>query len=245
MSSQQVTKKPRRIIAESIPHHSDDPNIYEIGVDEVGRGPLFGRVYAAACVIPRNKPEFKYGLLKDSKRFTSEKKIGEVNDHICTHALEYSIAYEESTVIDSVNIRKATFKCMDRSIRSVFQKLVSSGVDPINIVVLVDGSDFRPFTYFDQSKGIMCEVAHECIVGGDNIIGSISAASIIAKVARDTYIHELCEQFPKLDEYYNLGKNKGYGTAAHINGINQFGITKWHRKSYGSVASNPTCDVGI
>ena len=78
------------------------------------------------------------------------------------------------------------------------------------------------------------QVNHITIEGGDNKFCSIAAASILAKVERDKYIKELCNCYKKLDEYYNLSKNKGYGTSHHLNGIKKFGISPWHRKTYGS-----------
>ena len=76
-------------------------------------------------------------------------------------------------------------------------------------------------------------VPHFCVEGGDNKYASIAAASILAKVGRDTYIEELCEQHPELITRYNIDKNKGYGTKKHIEGIHEHGVTEWHRKSYG------------
>jgi ribonuclease HII len=74
---------------------------------------------------------------------------------------------------------------------------------------------------------------HECIKGGDNEYCSIAAASILAKVERDKYIDELCKKYPELIEKYGIDTNKGYGAQKHINGIKKYGITKWHRKSFG------------
>ena len=75
---------------------------------------------------------------------------------------------------------------------------------------------------------------HECVKGGDDHYASISAASILAKVERDKYIIEMCKEYPELNTFYNLEKNKGYGAKVHLEGIKKYGITKWHRKSFGS-----------
>ena len=76
-------------------------------------------------------------------------------------------------------------------------------------------------------------ISHTTVVKGDSKYTSIAAASILAKVARDRYIYELCEKYPKLDEYYGIKSNKGYGSKKHIEGIKQHGISPWHRKSFG------------
>ena len=91
----------------------------------------------------------------------------------------------------------------------------------------------KPVTYFDNNTESIKEIKTACVVGGDNLYTSIAAASILAKVERDNYIYDLCEKYPKLDEYYDLAKNKGYGTAKHMQGIRDYGITTWHRKSFG------------
>ena len=77
------------------------------------------------------------------------------------------------------------------------------------------------------------QVKNVCVTQGDNKYTCIAAASILAKVARDEYIEELCKDYPKLDVYYNLSKNKGYGTKEHIDGIKKYGITKFHRRTFG------------
>jgi ribonuclease HII len=205
---------------------------------------MFGRVYAAACVLPRHDDTFDYTVLKDSKRFTSRKRIEAVDTVIREGNTIHHVAYEESGAIDHINIRNATLKCMNRAIRSVFDRVVASGTDPDDILILVDGKDFRPMTYFCKTIEQMRPVRHQCVIGGDDLYGSIAAASILAKVARDTYIYNLCDAFPMLDEYYGLSKNKGYGTAAHMKGIDLFGITKWHRTSYGNLSERSRCSIG-
>jgi ribonuclease HII len=217
--------------------------LYEIGVDEVGRGPLFGRVYVAATVLPRDNPVFKYDLLKDSKRFTSEKKISEVAQHIHDHAQYHVIEWADEKQIDRLNIRNATLQCMTRAIKRIHAQLVAQGVPPHKIIALVDGKDFRPITYFCSSTDTLQEIQHECRVGGDDKVGSIAAASIIAKVARDEYVREMCVTHPVLDTWYGLSRNKGYGTKQHMEGIVVHGITPWHRRSYGAVGSAPEASL--
>ena len=215
-----------------IKKYNNNSSLMEIGIDEVGRGPMFGRVYSAAVILPNNE-EFKYELLKDSKKFTSEKKINEVADYIKANALYWAIGYEDEKVIDSINIRNATFGAMHKAI----VKIVQQNEPLINInelfYLLIEGNDFKSYTYLCESSNIIKQVNHVLIEGGDNKYCSIAAASIIAKVERDKYIKEMCNTFPKLDICYGLLTNKGYGTAKHIEGIKKYGISKWHRTTFG------------
>ena len=99
--------------------------------------------------------------------------------------------------------------------------------------LLIDGNDFPPYTIYSPVTETLVEMESHTIEGGDNLYTCIAAASILAKVARDEYIADLCKEYPKLSELYSIDKNKGYGTAAHMKGIKEHGITRWHRKSYG------------
>jgi ribonuclease HII len=209
-------------------------NIMEIGIDEAGRGPMFGRVYSAAVILPNNE-EFKYELLKDSKKFTSEKKINEVADYIKTNALAWSVSYEDEKTIDSINIRQATLCAMHKAINELIKQTNSISNSTINehYYLLVDGNDFKPYTYYCDTTNIIKQINHILIEGGDNKFCSIAAASILAKVERDKYIKEMCVNFPKLNIYYGLLTNKGYGTSKHLEGIKKYGISKWHRATYG------------
>ena len=97
--------------------------------------------------------------------------------------------------------------------------------------LLIDGNDFKPFAYI---KDDMIEhYPHTTIKSGDNTYTSIAAASILAKTSRDAYITELCETYPYLEEQYGIACNKGYGAKRHMDGIREYGITKWHRKTFG------------
>jgi ribonuclease HII len=202
---------------------------YEIGVDEAGRGPMFGRLYVAGAVLPKDD-SFHHDWMKDSKKFHSKKKIKTVSDYIKENAISYSIQYIEHDIIDQINIRQSVHKGMHESIREIFTK---SNVKRDNTFLLIDGNDFKPYTFYDEDREEICALPHETIEGGDNKYTAIAAASILAKVARDEYIYTLCEEYPQLVERYGLGKNKGYGTKQHLDGIREFGITQWHRKTYG------------
>jgi ribonuclease HII len=208
------------------PAYCLDADVYEIGIDEAGRGPMFGRVYAGAVILPKSLSEFNHTWMKDSKKFHSEKKIREVAAYIKANALAWAVGWADEREIDELNIRRATHKAMHQAIQEVLLKKI----DKKNILLLVDGNDFTPFVY-DQASAT--PVQHVCIEGGDNTYSCIAAASILAKVARDDYIAELCAAEPDLITRYDLLKNKGYGTKKHMDGIKQYGITQWHRNTFG------------
>ena len=207
----------------NVSYYNDD-NVIEIGIDEVGRGPMFGRVYTAAVILP--KEGFEHSKMKDSKKFHSKKKINEVSEYIKENAISWSIQWEDEKVIDKINIRNATHSAMHKSIKEIYNK-----DNDKNYVLLVDGNDFKPYVVMKQNT--LEQVPHVCIEGGDNKYTSIAAASILAKVARDAYIDELCVLHPELIEKYDLSNNKGYGTKKHMDGITEHGITEWHRRSFG------------
>jgi len=221
--------KKKRTPAPPLQRYFIDTAEYEAGVDEAGRGPLFGRVYAAAVILPRDDIEgFRPELIKDSKKYTSKKKIQEVYEMIKKYAVAYCVAYAEAKEIDKINIRRATLKTMN-------QALDGLSIAPQHL--LVDGCDFPCYR-----RDGRC-IPHICIEGGDNQYTCIAAASILAKVERDAYIEELVKEHPELDTRYNIGKNMGYGTAAHIQGIKQHGISKWHRRSFG-ICKGYSCASG-
>lgn len=208
-----------------------------IGVDEAGRGPLFGRVYTSAVILNNKVDKTK---LKDSKRFTSFKKIQEVYHHICENTEFYSIDFAEHDEIDKFNILQATQRSMHRSIRTIIDKLISSkhtidtyeSVDNIlkSILILVDGNYFNSFKYFYNDQFYI--IKHNTLVKGDDLCKEISASSILAKVSRDTYIVDIVNKYPEYNERYDFLKNKGYGTKKHREGIKQYGYTPFHRKSF-------------
>jgi ribonuclease HII len=210
----------------------NDHSQLEIGIDEAGRGPLFGRVYTAAVILPKTNTEFDYTKVKDSKLFHSKKKIEEAANYIKENALHWAVTYEDEKVIDNINVLQATQQSMHKSIREIVDA-IGNDVDFSRYFLLVDGNYFNPYTRYNKDRQIIEIMPHICVEGGDNKYAAIAAASILAKVARDTYIDELCVEYPDLIEKYGIDKNKGYGTPKHLNGIRQFGITEWHRKSFG------------
>jgi ribonuclease HII len=215
-------------------HYDNNPNIVEIGVDEVGRGPLFGRVYTAAVILPSSKTDttnqFVYSNIKDSKKFHSKKKINEVADYIKENAISWSVAYMDESVIDDINILQATQMAMHKCINDI---IVKNNLLPENTLLLIDGNYFNPITIFNKNTNLLDTYNYVCVEGGDNKYTSIAAASILAKVARDEYIEDLCKQHPELSEYYGIDSNKGYGAKKHLEGIKEHGITIWHRRSFG------------
>jgi ribonuclease HII len=207
---------------------------YEIGVDEAGRGPMLGRVYTAAVILPKTKEFFNHALMKDSKKFHSDKKIREVAEYIKANAIAWYVGFSTEQVIDKVNIRNATHKAMHEAIRGVLNKQNEKleKIDETSYKLLIDGNDFTPFMQINSDCSFT-QLEHVCIEGGDNKYSSIAAASILAKVSRDSYIEELCLADTSLIERYDILNNKGYGTKKHMEGIKQFGITPYHRKSFG------------
>lgn len=204
-----------------------EDNFVEIGVDEAGRGPMIGRVYAAAVILPINE-SFRHSEMKDSKRFHSEKKLIRMSDYIKENAVSWGIGYATEEEIDTHNIRKATHMAMHRAIKNIIDK---QDLSPNHIRLLIDGNDFTPYITFEEN--CLLPVKFETIEQGDNKFTCIAAASILAKVARDEYIIKLCEIEPELNEKYGLLKNKGYGTTKHLDGIREFGISKYHRTTFG------------
>ena len=211
----------------------------EIGADEAGRGPMLGRVYSGAVILPKDD-SFDHFKMKDSKKFTSKnpKKIQEVAEYIKQHAICWAVEYEDERVIDEINILQATQSAMHKAIKSVIRQLeqledVSVGQNYNNLLLLIDGNYFKQLTILNKGKTKLVHINYETVEGGDNKFTSIAAASILAKVERDKYIHELCEENPELIERYGIDSNKGYGSKKHMDGIKTYGITKWHRRTFG------------
>jgi ribonuclease HII len=231
-----VIKEKLKVVLKS--YHNEDEKVFEIGVDEAGRGPLFGRVYTAAVILPKDDT-FDYSKVKDSKKFHSKKKIEEAAEYIKNNALAWHVSYEDEKKIDEINILQATQSAMHNSIIEVRKKygkiLKSSGKQEksdYQFSLLIDGNYFNPITTFNEEKNIIETIPYITVEGGDNKYASIAAASILAKVERDKYIDELCEEYPELSQHYGIDTNKGYGAKRHLEGIKEHGITVWHRRSF-------------
>jgi ribonuclease HII len=212
--------------------HNTDETVIEIGVDEAGRGPLFGRVYTAAVILPKNNDSFDFSNIKDSKKFHSKKKIEEVANYIKENALAWYVTYSDEKTIDDINILQATQQSMHASIQGVKQHYRERFTGETSFMLLIDGNYFNPMVTFNKTTNRIESTPHITVTGGDNTYASIAAASILAKVERDNYIDELCREHPELAEHYELHKNKGYGAKKHLDGIKEYGITAWHRKSF-------------
>ena len=196
----------------------DESNdIKEAGIDEAGRGCLSGRVYSAAVILPREFSDEKYKEIKDSKKL-SRKKRAELRKYIEENALAYSVAYSEPNVIDSKNILNATLDTMHKAVK---------GLQTKPDFLLVDGNRFK--VYFDENDDV---IPHMLVKGGDNKYFSIAAASILAKEYHDEYVKNLCKLNPDLKKY-DWENNMCYGTKKHREAIEKYGITKYHRKTFG------------
>lgn len=183
------------------------------GIDEAGRGPLCGPVFASCAIVNKN---FIPADVNDSKKLTESKRekiFDEILNLENSKKLFFGVGIASVEEIDSINIRNATKLAMKRSYENLLNKYQDLKVD----VVIVDGN-FVPD---------IC-VKSDFIIKGDQKSISIATASIIAKVSRDHLLRNLDLEFPQ----YNWKKNKGYGTKEHIEAIKKYGICKYHRKSF-------------
>lgn len=190
-------------------------NQYICGVDEAGRGPLAGAVYAAAVVL---NPDAPIQGLADSKKI-SEKKRDALSIEIKQHALAWAIATSSVEEIDSINILHASMLAMKRAIEAL-QVQFSDVLAGKNILVQVDGNRCPEIS-------LPCEA----IIKGDSKVQAISAASILAKVARDANLYELDKQYPQ----YGFAQHKGYPTKVHMTLLQKHGASPVHRRSYAPV----------
>lgn len=179
--------------------------LIEAGCDEAGRGCLAGPVFAAAVILPK---DFYHPLLNDSKQVTEKDRM-ELRPIIEASALAWSVAMVDNEMIDKINILKASFKAMHKAVRKL-------SIQPE--LLLIDGNRFTPYK----------KIPYQCIIQGDGLYSSIAAASILAKTYRDDYMKRLHKRFP----VYAWNSNKGYGTIAHCEAIEQHGQCKYHRKTF-------------
>lgn len=174
------------------------------GVDEAGRGPLAGPVYAAAVIMPIG---VTIEGVNDSKKI-SEKKRQNLFELIKKEAVSYCVASASESEIDEINILKATHLAMKRAVEGL-------SIPPD--MILVDGNSLPEF-----------KTDAKCIIKGDSLSHSIAAASILAKVSRDNYMCEQAKKYPN----YCFEKHKGYGTKLHYEMIEKYGISPIHRKTF-------------
>lgn len=179
------------------------------GIDEAGRGPLAGPVVAAAVLLP---PGYELPGLNDSKKLTARRREALYEALMADESVQKCVAEATVEEIDRLNILRATHLAMARA---------AQGLQPKPDFCLIDGLPVPGFP-----------LPSRALVKGDARSLSISAASILAKVTRDRYMTELDAQFPQ----YGFAKHAGYGTAAHLRAIEEYGITPHHRRSFGPVA---------
>jgi len=178
------------------------------GCDEAGAGPLAGRVYAAAVILPNG---LELPFLNDSKKVTPKRR-DVLYDRIMREAISWSVAWAEVEEIDELDILNCRMLAMQRAI------------DGLNIpadYVLIDGNR-------DHGSRVAITTAHETVIGGDGVSPSIAAASILAKVSRDRYMEEMATLYPE----YEFEKHKGYPTKRHYELLREFGPCPIHRRSF-------------
>ena len=187
-------------------HYTRAITVVIAGVDEVGRGCIAGPVYAAAVILGDCQIEG----LKDSKKL-SAKKREQLAQQIQSRALCYAIKSVGVAEIETINILQATLSAMKQAVDALTEK---------PSVVLVDGNQLPQWRYNSRA-----------IVGGDQLQAEIAAASIIAKVARDSFMCELQRQYPQ----YSFAQHKGYSTKQHCKELQENGICSVHRKTFSPV----------
>ena len=195
--------------------------MYSVGVDEVGRGCVFGNVVAAAVILPDSFPDDTYLKIRDSKK-VGKKEREMLDAYIRQHAIAYGVGESSVEEVDEYNILQATFTAMHRACNKVYEKVSFTSI-------CVDGTMFRPYVSPDGKT-----IEATCIIGGDASNRSIAAASILAKVHRDRQMMQLVAESPRLKEY-GIHTNMGYGTPAHLKALKEYGITPHHRKSFAPV----------
>jgi len=186
-------------------------NKIEAGIDEAGRGPLAGAVFAAAVILP---PDYQNKRLNDSKKLSLKIRL-ELRKEIERDAIAYAVAQVSPQIIDEINILNATYEAMNKAVAQL-------GTLPE--LLLVDGNRFKT----------QLGIPFECIVKGDGKMMSIAAASILAKTYRDEYMQTLHREFPM----YGWDRNAGYPTKLHREAILKYGVTKYHRITFNG--ANPT-----
>ena len=198
-------KKALKTVKSNLLLSSHTTDLVEAGVDEVGRGCLAGPVVAASVILPKN---YQNPILNDSKKLNHVVRKA-LTAQLKKDAVAYAIGEISHTIIDEVNILNATYLAMHQSIEAL-------RVTPE--LLLIDGNRFKPYK----------SIPYECIVKGDGKYLSIAAASVLAKTYRDELMEKLDIEFP----HYGWAKNVGYPTVKHRAGIQEFGVTPYHRKSF-------------
>ena len=189
-----------------------------LGIDEVGRGPLAGPLVVGAVILPEEKPEWVEDL-KDSKKLSAKKREF-LSDLILKEAAAYGLGFVPASELDEVGISEALRLACSRAVKSVQRLHV-----PFSQIVIDGKVNFL--------SGTPLEKYTTTVVKADDLVKEVSAASILAKVARDHYMYELDSKYPK----YGFSSHVGYGTAKHMAAIREFGICPEHRKSFEPIKS--------
>lgn len=184
----------------------------EVGLDEAGRGPLAGPVFAGAVLLP---PGFRDERLNDSKKMNEHLRYV-LREVIQREAVAWGVGVVTAGEIDQINILNASFLAMRRAFEQL-QKLLPQGTEVERL--LVDGNRFRPGTL---------AIPYECIVKGDAKLAPIAAASVLAKTYRDDYMIRLHEEYP----LYGWERNKGYPTQTHRDAVAKYGLSPYHRVTF-------------
>lgn len=184
----------------------------EVGLDEAGRGPLAGPVFAGAVLLP---PGFRDERLNDSKQMNEQDRYV-LREVIQREAVAWGVGEVTAAEIDEINILNASFRAMRRAFAQLAERLPEEmKIDRL----LVDGNRFRPGTLV---------IPYECIVKGDAKLAPIAAASVLAKTCRDDYMIRIHEEYP----VYGWKQNKGYPTRAHREAVMQYGLSPYHRVTF-------------
>ena len=200
------------------------------GVDEAGRGPLFGPVVAAAVILPSlDILEAKgplYKSIKDSKKLAPRKRM-QVAEYIKEVAITYGVGVASAKEIDEINILQATYVAMHRSLDQAYSHHAFTEIS-------VDGPNFKAYFNKNYEDGWL---RHKCITDGDATYMNIAAASILAKTHHDQLILDMIAEDPELAKY-GLANHKGYGTKQHYEALRLYGPSQHHRKSFRLVSKN-------
>tara|TARA_B110000908_G_C10243207_1_gene447247 strand:+ start:1254 stop:1847 length:594 start_codon:yes stop_codon:yes gene_type:complete len=191
----------------------------EAGIDEAGRGPLCGPVYAAAVIWDKNLENYEeIKFIRDSKKLTSKRR-NIAYEFLKKNLKYYGIGSASNVEIDNINILEATKLAMKRAVSNLINKLPNT----INLELLI----------IDGIRWEKCfDIESKSIIKGDDKYYSISAASIIAKEEHDISVINYVKNNPELNEKYDLLKNKGYGTKKHLIGLEENGPSDYHRRSF-------------
>ena len=190
-----------------------EDDVLEVGIDEAGRGSLFGRLYTGAVIFPFDKDDiFDHGAelqqIKDSKKLTKRRR-DILYDYVKEVALDWASGYAEPAEIDEINILQASILAMHLAV----DKLIR-----LPQILLIDGNRFKPYP----------GIPHQCIVKGDEKFLSIAAASVLAKTHRDEFMYGIHQQYP----VYGWTQNKGYPSQKHRDMISKYGTTPYHRMTF-------------